>query len=241
MQKKFTWLLFTSLILSSCQYIYRERIKGNGNIVVNERNIASFHSIDAGGAMHIFLHADSAGHQVRVEADENLQEYIDIYERDGTLFISQEENVNLNPTKRIRVHVYGPLFKKIAVSGASELHGENKLVQSEPVKLDLSGASELELDLKAPEVIAELSGASSMTLKGETRNLVLDGSGASRFRCAELLSENVRVDVSGASSADVFASVKLDVKASGASGVKYGGSPAITQDLSGASNIKKSE
>jgi len=31
----------------------------------------------------------------------------------------------------------------------------------------------------------------------------------------------------------------LDVQASGASGVKYRGAAAITQDLSGASSIKK--
>ena len=55
----------------------------------------------------------------------------------------------------------------------------------------------------------------------------------------DLLTENTRVDISGASSADVFASVKLDVQASGASGVKYRGAAAVTQDVSGASNVKK--
>ena len=45
--------------------------------------------------------------------------------------------------------------------------------------------------------------------------------------------------MSGACDAEVFASVKLDVKASGASDVKYKGNAAVSQHVSGAGNVKK--
>ena len=105
--------------------------------------------------------------------------------------------------------------------------------------IDVSGASEIKLDIKAPRINSQISGASSAVLTGETKDFVASGSGASHYRCFDLLTENTAVDISGACNADVFASVKLDVQASGASGVKYKGAAAITQDLSGASGIKK--
>jgi hypothetical protein len=53
---------------------------------------------------------------------------------------------------------------------------------------------------------------------------------------------NAHVKLSGASGAEVFASVKLDANASGASHVKYKGNPAeVGQSVSGAASVKKAE
>ena len=95
--------------------------------------------------------------------------------------------------------------------------------------------------MKAPRISAEVSGASNITLAGETKDLRLEGSGASHFKCMDLLTENTKVGISGASSAEVFASVKLEVEASGASGVKYRGPASVSQDVSGASSVKKAD
>ena len=45
--------------------------------------------------------------------------------------------------------------------------------------------------------------------------------------------------MSGACDAEVFASVKLDVNASGASHVKYKGNATVTRNVSGAGSVKK--
>jgi hypothetical protein len=137
------------------------------------------------------------------------------------------------------VYVAAPSFRTIDVSGASNIVGENKLVSDETLDIELSGASEAKVDLKAPRINAEVTGASTITLTGETKDLNVIGSGASGAKCFELMTENTTVDISGASSAEVFASVKLDAQASGASEIKYKGTPAITQDINGASSIKK--
>jgi hypothetical protein len=148
-------------------------------------------------------------------------------------------NYNLDPTHKIKVFVTAPAFRVIGVSGASTITSENKLVSAESMDIDLSGASEAKVDVKAPRINAEVTGASTITLSGETKDLNVVGSGASGAKCFDLMTENTTVDISGASSAEVFASVKLDAQASGASGVTYKGNPAITKDINGASSIKK--
>ena len=67
----------------------------------------------------------------------------------------------------------------------------------------------------------------------------MEGSGASHARCYNLLAENADVDMSGASSAEVFGSVKINATASGASDVKYKGKGTVTKNESGASSVEK--
>jgi hypothetical protein len=74
---------------------------------------------------------------------------------------------------------------------------------------------------------------------GETKDFRVDCSGASKAKCFELLTETTYVDLSGASDAQVFASIKIDAHISGAADLKYKGNATVTQDVSGAGSIKK--
>jgi hypothetical protein len=227
------------LIFSSCSYIGGKRVNGNGNVISQNRTTGSFNAVDVSGALDVYLKQDSS-QSIKVEADENLQELIEIHEQNGILYISPRENYNLNPSnKGIKIYVSAPAFRRFDVSGASNILCENKITSNESFDIDISGASSVKINVNAPSVNTEVSGASNLTIMGETRDFIVRGSGASGMKCFDLKTENTSVDISGACSAEVFASVKLDVEASGASGVKYRGTPAITQDISGASDLKK--
>lgn len=228
------------LIFSSCSYIGGKRVHGNGNVVAQNRTAGKFNSVHVSGAINVYLKQDSAQQAIKVETDENLQELIEVYEENGVLYISTRDNYNLDPSnKDVKVFVSAPHFRSLDVSGASNIYSENQLTSSETFDIDLSGASEVKVDAKAPRVNIEATGASSVILTGETKDFNIQGSGASDIKCFGLMTENTTLDVSGAFSAEVFASVKLDIQASGASDVKYKGTPAITQDLNGASSIRK--
>ena len=96
------------------------------------------------------------------------------------------------------------------------------------------------MDIKTPKISSEITGASSLKLSGETKDLVISASGASHAKCFELMSENADVDLSGASSADVFASISVKGEASGASNVKYkGNATSVVVNTSGAGSVKK--
>jgi hypothetical protein len=240
MKKLFLLSFFGLLIFCSCNYMDGKRVKGNGNVVTRDRNTTGkFHSVDVSGALNIYVKQDS-GQAVRVEADENLQDLIEIHEENGTLYISPRDNFNLDPSNNaIKIFVTAPQYRNLEVTGASNIYGENRITSSETLGIHLTGASEAKLDVKAPRIDAEMTGASHISLSGETKDLDIEGSGASGVKCFDLKTENTRLDISGACSAEIFASVKLDVEASGASEVQYKGTPAVTQSVTGASNIRK--
>ncbi|MBC7947611.1 MAG: DUF2807 domain-containing protein [Chitinophagaceae bacterium] len=226
------------LVLSSCMF-NSERITGNGQVRKEPRQVGEFNSVDASTALTVYIRQD-ASNSVMVETDENLQPYIEISERNGTLYIRQRNNTSLSPTGgTIKIYVSAPVYKMISASGATKLIGENALSSTSGITLEVSGASNANLELRSPSVSADLTGASSLIAIGETKDLSIEASGASDAKCLELFSENADVHVSGASSAQVYASVRLNAEASGASGVKYKGKAAVTSDANGASNISK--
>jgi hypothetical protein len=229
------------IFLSSCHFLHGgERVKGNGNIKKEQRTAGVFNSVEVSGDIDLYVKQDSA-RSINIETDENLLPYIEVRNDGDHLIISPKEGYNPDPSQAIKVYVSSPVFKELEASGASKIVGENMITSGDAVTIQLSGASDAGLELKSPKVSVDLSGASTMTLKGETKDLVAGASGASHIRGFDMLSENADVDVSGASNAEVFASVKLNAKASGASDVRYKGNAAVTQDESGASSVKKAE
>jgi hypothetical protein len=231
-------LSLLSLFFSACD-TFGERVEGNGNIQSINRPSGHFSGVQVSSNINLRIKQDSTW-SVRIVADDNLMDLIETVVHDDILDIAVRDNYNLDPTKSIDVYVTAPEFRRLGASGATEIISESKIVTSGTLDIDVSGASNIILDLKAPRVEAGLSGASKATLRGETRDISLNGSGASEFRCFELLAENADIDVSGSSNADVYASVSLKAESSGASSVRYKGSPSVSQNTSGAGSVNRS-
>jgi hypothetical protein len=229
---------FSFIIFSSCNFV-GDRVHGTGNVVTKSRDFSNFTGVSVSSALSLYVKQDSA-YSVKVEVDDNLQQYIEISQSNGILHIRQRNNTSLDATAgRISIYVSAPEFKYLEVSGASSIIGENSLTSSSGIEIQLTGASNGQLELKAPVVKADVSGASKITLRGQTKDLSLDGSGASQIKGFDLLSETTTVEVSGASTAEVFGSVKINATASGASNVRCKGKGEISKDESGASNVSK--
>ncbi|MCW3119215.1 MAG: hypothetical protein JWM28_3297 [Chitinophagaceae bacterium] len=233
-------LFFPAIIITSCRGIFGKRITGDGNLKTESRSPGQFNSVDVSGSIDLYVKQD-ATRSVRIEADENLLEYIEVFTEGDKLVVRSKNGFNLRPSRDIKVYVSSPVFNKFETSGACDIYSENQIVSSEAIDLDMSGSCDGKLDLKAPKVITDLSGACNIEIKGETKDFTAGGSGSTSFKCFGLLAENVDVDISGAGDAEVYASVKLNVDVSGAAGVKYKGSASVSQKVTGAGSVKKVE
>ncbi|MEI2738685.1 MAG: head GIN domain-containing protein [Chitinophagaceae bacterium] len=240
MKRFFVLPVFTAMVISSCHYINRDKINGSGKVITQNRSFSGFTDVDVSNSIVLYVRQDSV-FSVRVETDDNLQQYIITRQDGNTLHIEQKDNTHLDATGKIKVYVSAPAFKNLDASGACHIKGETLLTATDEIDVDVSGASSAELELKAPRIYGEMTGASHLKLKGQTKDLRIEGTGASHAHCFDLLSENTDVDVTGASSAEVFASVKLNAGASGASDVRYKGNAEVGQNVSGAASVKKAE
>jgi hypothetical protein len=240
MNRIFLAAVFFSVIFTSCHFRSGKRIDGNGVIKSETRSVNSFNSINVSGEIEVYVKQDSVT-SVRIETDENLLEYVHIKTEGGALQIEEEDGYDPVSAKGIKVYVSGQSFKGFEASGACDMYSENKISSSNEISINATGASSIKMELKAPKVTAEITGASHVTLNGETKNFDADASGASDIKCFELMTEETDVEVSGASHAEIFASVKSSLHASGASSIKYKGNATVTQETSGAGSVNKAE
>jgi len=232
--------LFSLIILvGGCREIAGERIKGSGHVITENRSTSDFNSIDVSGAIDVYVRQDSAT-SVKVEADDNILEYIEVHTEGSRLEIYTENNIRLRPSNKIKVYISSPEYKEIQVSGASSVRCENEIT-SDVLDVNLSGASEGRLELNAPKISVNVTGASNASIKGKTKDFEGSASGASEIRGFDLLSENADVDASGASHIEIYASVRIDGQSSGASSVNYKGNAQSSVEKSGASSVNKKD
>lgn len=240
MNKLIVFALCSLLMLGSCNVIDGERIKGNGNIRMESRHAGAFANVNVSGNIDLFVRQDSA-YTVKVKADENLMEYIEVITEGENLIIRPKKGYNLSGSDDIKVYVSSPHYNKLKASGSCDIIGENIIKAESILDIELSGSSDVKMEVYAPEVRAELSGAGSISLSGITKDFSVAGSGSTDINCMDLKSENVSIRISGAGSAEVFASVKLDVNVSGSGSVEYRGNATVNQSISGSGSIKKLE
>lgn len=128
---------------------------------------------------------------------------------------------------------------KFDLSGAATamLDGHFKVVKIG--KIDLSGASQLQVNVVVPEVGVEISGAAKLALTGEADSGKIGLSGASKANLENFVLKNLALDTSGASNASVNVTGSFEVEASGAAHVSYSGNPKVTSHVSGAASVKQ--
>lgn len=239
MKNVFLFSFAILVIASGCSEMTGRRVRGSGHVINESRSVSGFDKIEVSGAIDVYVRQDSVT-SVKVDADDNLLQYIEVNTSGSTLEIYPRRGVNLRPSRKVRVYVSNPDYNEFHASGASDIRSENE-INSEMIRVGASGASGVWLQVNAPRVDAELSGASSININGKTRDFDAHASGASKVRCFELLSENTTVDLSGASHAEVYASVSLDGEASGASNLTYMGNAGNNVNTSGASHVRKKQ
>ena len=239
MKKLVLILMVVAITASSCQYMMGKKVNGNGNIKTQEHSVSSFKNVQVSGAVDLYVSQGDIK-PVKIETDENLQQYIEVSQEGNRVIIKFKDGFNLRPSDKIKAYVSAPLYNTIDVSGASNINGQTKIVNAENMTLQVSGAGDINMEINAPAINAEVSGAGAVNLKGETKTFDLNLTGAGKAHCYELLSENTKVDISGAGDADVYASIKLDAQVSGAGNVTYkGGATNVAQQVSGAGSVKK--
>lgn len=232
-------LVFSFLIvLSSCRFFGGERVSGDGNITTTERQVGSFNSVELSGSLNVHLKQD-ANNAVRVEADANLMQYIEVFSEGNTLIVRQKRGYNLRPTKEIIVYATAPGYKHLSVSGSGNMYTDNEISSNDLLDLSVSGSGGAMLQLNTVDLNVKVSGSGSVTLKGKTQDMALSISGSGSVNAFDVASENVTVGVSGSGDAKVNPNKKLEVRVSGSGNVSYKGNPSVDKSTSGSGDVTK--
>jgi hypothetical protein len=239
MKKYYLLALMAFLGLTSCRFMGK-RIRGNGIIKTEERSVSSFREVEAAGNIQLLVIQGDL-QPVKLEGDANILSYIEVIQEGERIRIKTKEGVNLIPSGDLKVYVTSPTYKSIEVSGSSDIIGQTKITSSDDLSLEASGSGDIKMEVDAPKITAGISGSGSVNLKGQAKDFDVNLTGAGHAYCYDLLTENTTVDISGAGSAQIYASVKLSADISGAGNISYKGNASVSQQISGAGSINKTD
>ena len=213
-----------------------EALEGSGTLVTEEFALTGFEKVEVSHAFTVDITQGDA-FSVVVRIDDNLAQHLRVEKQGSTLRIGLDRGRNFRATTAM-AEVTMPELMGLELSGASHCRVSG-FDSTEGLTVQASGASHLSGEIEAGDVRFDVSGASSVTLRGSAEGAVIGASGASHVDLADFPVGNADVEASGASTVTVNASERLDAQASGASHIKYLGSPSLgTVDTSGASSVE---
>jgi hypothetical protein len=255
-------ILVILLALAGAYYVwtnYAQGLAGSGNVISRQFTVPGFTSVQVeDGFIANISYADYF--MVRVTTDDNIMERINVSSANGVLHVGVSEGAPITKITVLKLEVYMPAVTGIDLSG-----GTNGALSGFPIQarvsMMLSGASSLNAtqavvgsfsaSLTNGSVLRGyitcgggvpssfmLSGGSSVNLSGIGGDLTIDASGGSSLDLLWMAANDVRVAMSGGSSAKVNMDGTLNADLSGGSSLRYLGSPTMGSiDLSGGSSI----
>ena len=226
--------LAISTVLVACENL-TGGIEGSGNVVAQDMAISGFNKVEVESTFDVTISA-GATYMVKVEADDNLLEYLDVKKSGETLQIRLRGGTSIR-NGTFRAELVLPELLGVNFSGASK--GEIQGFESSRFDASLSGASFLTADIATGHAEISMSGASVIDLHGTGTTLALTASGASRAELEEFSVDIAQIKLSGATTARVNVKEAIDpISLTGASRLVYSGNPAVRNlHTSGASTL----
>src|SRR5213596_1955109 len=213
--KKITLVFLTACVVFTfgCRWV---GIRGNGQIKTEDRTIAAFAEIDAGGAF--IIEWESGSPALRITTDENLLSYVESDVSGDTLRLRAHEQIW--PTHGIKVVISSPTRAGARIRGAVKLTAKQ---------------------LTGPKFALEASGASHVSLDGNVDELLADTTGASELEAGGLQTRAAEISTTGAADAEVAVAETLKVAITGAGKVTYSGNPTIEKHITGAGSVHRKD
>ena len=237
--KKLLFLLFAFIAVGS--FAQQEKIKGDGNLKKETREVSNFTGIYVSGNVNVDLtYGDSKN--ITVEADANVLPYIETVVENGNLVIKTRNKVSINTRNKIVVHASLKQLARLRVSGSGNIVGTGDFSNDSRTDIAVSGSGNINIAMNSfNETKINISGSGNVTLKGKsTNNIDANISGSGSIDCTEVACNDVFAHVSGSGNIKVHANKSIDAKVSGSGNIYYKGSATnINLKSSGSGKIIK--
>ena len=206
------FLIITTVIIISCQS--QNRIKGSGNVISEDRNLANFSSIKLIGSINVNIKfADH--YNCTVIGDDNLVPFITTEVINNNLLVSIKKSYST--TEKLVVNVNTPDYNEASISGSGDI--------------DI-------IDFKNDYLALNISGSGDITANGEVRTLIVIIKGSGDIVSTELKSQSATITINGSGDAKIWASESISAQINGSGDIEYYGNPKnVTSKINGSGEI----
>lgn len=189
-----------------------ETIEGNGKLTTREVPVSSFDALKASGVYELKLsQGDKEG--VKIEADENLQQYFAVHNEGNALVIDMKalKNKNLKNKNKMRVYVTFKNLKQLDLSTVGSVDAEEALKFAD-LEIHNASVGHVDLNLSANTVKLDNKSVGHVKLEGKAQNAVFTNQGVGNLDAGSFVVQTMNIENTGVGGATVNAEKELKVK-----------------------------
>lgn len=216
MKRGFSFIVLTAILaLSSCT---RERIKGQGSVISENRNISGFTEISTEGSTNIHIMQGSS-FKVELRGYSNLLPYYETKLVNNTLQLGYRKDVNVK-NDNTELYITMPAITGLSLAGSGNISTSGVFAG-------------------VPDFHARVTGSGNIEFSSGTATnfySTIDGSG--NIRALNLQADKAETNTTGSGDTEITANTQLKVRISGSGNVYYRGSPVISTNITGSGTVK---
>lgn len=190
----------------------QETIEGNGKTVTRDVAVSSFDELKASGVYELKL-SQGDKESVKIEADENLQQYFNVHNDGNKLVIDMEKlkNKSLKHADKMKVYVTFKKLKEMDLSMVGNVASDESL-SFDDLNLNNHGVGNVDLALSAGKVNIENTGVGNVKLKGKATEAMVKNTGVGSLLAGDFVVQTMNIENTGVGHAEVNAEKDLKVK-----------------------------
>lgn len=187
---------------ASAQWFGNKKIKGNGDVITRNFKTSDYDAISVAGSMDVELIAGKEG-AIKVEAESNIMEYLEIEVKGSKLTIEIEDGINLSTQKGIKVMVPVEKIESLSLAGSGDIYS-NLTLKSEKMKVAVAGSGDIKIKTESRRLNLAVAGSGDLKVSGRTEQLDASVAGSGDISAYNLKANNVSASIAGSGDISVF-------------------------------------
>jgi len=189
-----------------------ETIEGNGKKITRDVTVSSFDALQASGVYELKL-SQGSKESVKIEADENLQEYFNVHNEGNKLVIDMDKlkNKNLKNSGKMRVYVTFKNLKELDLKMVGSVSSQDQL-SFDNLDMNTKNVGDVDLKLTAKKLDLDIKSVGDVKLSGKANEAVVKNKGVGSFKAGNFVVQTMDIENQGVGSAEVNAEKDLKVK-----------------------------
>jgi hypothetical protein len=232
-------IILATLVLSACSIGDGRTVRGSGNVVEETRAVSGVTGVNLATIGHLIIEVGDT-ESFRIEAEDNLMEYLETEVRSGGLRIGTQDRVNLRNTKPVNYYLTVTGLEAIAISSSGDIQAPD--LEAGQFSINISSSGDLEMgDLEADTLTAKISSSGDVTmgvLNADTLDVDISSSGNLDIAGGQVKTQNVTISSSGKYTARDLASAEADVRLSSDGSATIWVSDYLKANLSSSGDLR---
>lgn len=187
-----------------------KRIEGSGNVITKQVAVTSFDELSLSGIYSVSL-IQGNKEEVKIEADDNLQDLFEVKNEGSKLTIGMKKNVNFNSKQKMKVYITFKKLKSMDLKTVGNVTSDDNL-KFDDLKISNKSVGSVDLKMAAQNLDIDNKSVGNVKLNGKADNAIIKNKGVGSVQASDFVVQKMDIDNSGVGNAEVNAEKELKVK-----------------------------